>query len=136
MCVGGGICRQESFFFSPVECYGQSGICGSATRAEEFLRCHPQSKTEMSCLRASWLTIRAHPMPWPGPPTASWLLAVTGGSWPMERKAMCYRPSTTAGTLRSGSSPQPLQVLEASLSCWEVMTGRSVSSCIVYLRSL
>lgn len=42
----------------------------------------------------------------------------------MERKAMCYRLSTIAVTLRSGSSPQLLRVLEASLSFLEVMTGR------------
>lgn len=113
------------FFFFPVECCSQSRMYGSAAKAEEFLRWHPQSKTEMLCLRGSWLTIHAHPMPWPGPPTALWLLAVIGGLWPMERKAMCYRLSTIAVTLRSGSSPQLLQALEASLSCWEVMTGGS-----------
>lgn len=116
---------RKIWVFFPGECYGQSRMCGSAARAEEFLRWHPQSKTEMLCLRESWLTIHAHPMPWPGPPTALWPLAVTGGLWPMERKAMCCKLLTIAETLRSGSSPQLLQVLEASLLCWEVMTGRS-----------
>lgn len=81
------------------------------------------------CLRGSWLTTHAHPMPWLGQPTASWLRAVIGGLWPMERKAMCYKLLITAVTLRSGSSPQLQQVLGASLLCWEVMTGGSPFTC-------
>ena len=88
------------------------------------------------CLRGSWLTTHAHPMPWLGQPTASWLKAVIGGLWPMGRKAMYYKLSITAVTLMSGSSPQPPQVLEASLLCWEVMTGGSLSMCIFCLLSL
>lgn len=82
-------------------------------------------KALSSCLRGSWLTIHAHPMPWLGQPTASWLQAVIGGLWPMERKVMCYRLLIIAVTLRSGSSPQLQQVLGASLLCWEVMIGES-----------
>lgn len=100
-------------------------MCESAIRTEGFLGWCPPNEIEMLCLRGSWLTIHAHPMPWPGPPTALWLPAVIAGLWPTGRKAMCYRLSTIAVTLRSGSSPRLLQVLEASLSCWEVMTGRS-----------
>lgn len=46
----------------------------------------------------------------------------------MERKATCYKLLITAVTLRSGSSPQLPQVLGASLLCWEVMTGGSLST--------
>lgn len=138
-CVGVGRCWQEDPsppHPPPSSRVGWSRVCGSATRNEEFLGWQSQSKTEMLCCRGSWLTIPAHPMPWPGRPTASWLLAVIGGLWPMGRKATCYRLLTTAGTLRSGNSPQLQQVLEASLSCWEVMTGRSLSSCVFCLLSL
>lgn len=76
-------------------------------------------------LRGSWLTIRAHPMPWLGLPTALWLQAVTGGLWPTERKAMCSKRLTIAGTLRSESLPPLPRVPGASLLCWEAMTGRS-----------
>lgn len=133
--VGVGKCWQEDFFFSL-----QGGMVKSvwiSCQAEAFLGWHPPSTIETFCLRGSWLAIHAHPMPWPGQPTASWLRAVIGGSWPTGRKATCCRLSTTAVTLRSGNSPQPQQVLEASLSCWAVMTGRSPGQlCRLSLRTL
>lgn len=118
---------------------GWSRMHGSAARNEEFLGRQPQSKTKMFCHRGSWLTIHAHPMPWPGHPTASWLLAVTGGLWPIRRKAMWYRCLTIPLTLKIGNSPQLQQVPEANLWCWEVMTGRSPACrifCLLFLQTL
>nr|KAF6447051.1 intraflagellar transport 172 [Rousettus aegyptiacus] len=46
----------------------------------------------------------------------------------MERRAMCYKLSIIAVTLRSGSSPQLQQVQGVSLLCWEVMTDFGYST--------
>lgn len=97
----------------------------SGARNEEFLGWSPKCVTEILCvcLRGSWLTTHAHPMPWLGQPTASWLLAVIGRLWPMEKKATCCRRLITAVTRRSGSSPRLQPVPGVSLLSWEVMTG-------------
>lgn len=75
------------------------------------------------CCRVSWQCIPVLLTPSPGPPTASWLQAVTRRLLPMGRKAAWFKPLTTAGTPQRRNSPQQSPVPAASPLLLAAMTG-------------